>query len=353
MPAKKKRNSYPRQGCGEATTPLGCVVETTPKKRARTQPLINHRISNALLQRSHLLERNVLPAVDLHYVIDRRLNHTDFAWKLRSTAIGTPLAFYSLDSRLNPKNQGLVVQCPYGLGDGKRRKLLKEVRERILSQDEDKKRRTSLAVLKRANMVKMRAQFGGMRYALVEALDGNSYMVLANLPGHDNVANKLAQLKARIVPLLHHFRIELKELKEIVGQCLRGRIFTNKETLSEGARVAARIELRVRQFTDLEKVRSDRDLVITLIHELAHAITPIDVKYTKGRGKLKVSHGPLFWENVMKIAQVASETEDPTDSQSNSGEEGRARRPIFCIKNEREFRNKIEREDSIWDDGEE
>jgi len=139
-----------------------------------------------------------------------------------------------------------------------------------------------------------------------------------------------------------------------------------------GARVAARIELRVRQFTDLEKVRSDRDLVITLIHELAHAITPIgkcydalhlggayicslvaDVKYTKGRGKLKVSHGPLFWENVMKIAQVASETEDPTDSQSNSGEEGRARRPIFCIKNEREFRNKIEREDSIWDDGEE
>jgi len=180
MPAKKKRNSYPRQGCGEATTPLGCVVETTPKKRARTQPLINHRISNALLQRSHLLERNVLPAVDLHYVIDRRLNHTDFAWKLRSTAIG------------------LVVQCPYGLGDGKRRKLLKEVRERILSQDEDKKRRTSLAVLKRANMVKMRAQFGGMRYALVEALDGNSYMVLANLPGHDNVANKLAQLKARI-----------------------------------------------------------------------------------------------------------------------------------------------------------
>jgi len=80
-------------------------------------------------------------------------------------------------------------------------------------------------------MVKMRAQFGGMRYALVEALDGNSYMgtssvlfyspalalfgmreeamvtfgsvrsrfvVLANLPGHDNVANKLAQLKARI-----------------------------------------------------------------------------------------------------------------------------------------------------------
>lgn len=31
------------------------------------------------------------------------------------------------------------------------------------------------------------------------------------------------------MPLLVHFNIELKELKEIVTQSLRGRIFTNKE----------------------------------------------------------------------------------------------------------------------------
>jgi hypothetical protein len=66
----------------EASTPEG------RKKRVRTTGLVNHRINNALLERARLIERDVLPAVDLHYVIDRRLNKTDIEWKLRSTAIG-------------------------------------------------------------------------------------------------------------------------------------------------------------------------------------------------------------------------------------------------------------------------
>lgn len=228
-------------------------------------------------------------------------------------------------------------------------------------------------------MVEMRAKYGGMRYTTVQTrFDGSTYAVLGNLPGHRDVAEKLAELKARIVPLLERFNVELKELKEIVSQSLRGRIFTNKDAMPQDGCITARIDLRVRQFTNLEKIRSDRGLMITLIHELAHAITPTDVKQVKGRGKVKVSHGPLFWENVMKIAKVASQIEDPTCDRSGAtashgeecGEGGEGerraeaeeaerekddrgkRKPImiFELTDELEFRDKVEKEDSLSDE---
>jgi hypothetical protein len=102
------------------------------------------------------------------------------------------------------------------------------------------------------------------------------------------------------------------------------------------------------------------------------------VKQVKGRGKVKVSHGPLFWENVMKIANVASQIEDPTCDRSGAtashgdacgeGEEGERRaeageaerekddrgkrKPImiFELTDELEFRDKVEKEDSLSDE---
>jgi hypothetical protein len=87
---------------------------------------------------------------------------------------------------------------------------------------------------------------------------------------------------------------------------------------------------------------------------------------------VKVSHGPLFWENVMRIAKVASQIEDPTCARSDTecaegeeverraeaeeaerekGDRGK-RKPImiFELTDELEFRDKVEKEDSLSDE---
>jgi hypothetical protein len=46
---------------------------------------------------------------------------------------------------------GLVLQCPFGLGEVQRRKLIEDVRSRILGQSKDKKQRTTLSVLKKVD----------------------------------------------------------------------------------------------------------------------------------------------------------------------------------------------------------
>jgi hypothetical protein len=92
---RKMENTKEEDQCGEpANTGAAsescadptCDAGGTAKRARRT--LVNHRISKALLERARLVERDVLPGVALHYVIDRRLNQTDIEWKLRSTAIG-------------------------------------------------------------------------------------------------------------------------------------------------------------------------------------------------------------------------------------------------------------------------
>jgi hypothetical protein len=91
---RKMENTKEEDQCGEPAN-TGAASEScadpncdagTAKRARRT--LVNHRISKALLERARLVERDVLPGVALHYVIDRRLNQTDIEWKLRSTAIG-------------------------------------------------------------------------------------------------------------------------------------------------------------------------------------------------------------------------------------------------------------------------
>lgn len=139
--------------------------------------------------------------------------------------------------------------------------------------------------------------------ALVKSgVDGANYLV-RNLPDKHDAADRLAEVRARVLKLMQHFRQTLKS-NQIASDILKNfdaepERFSESEadsshtsyTLNKGEKMY----VCLRQKNDSQELVNINVLTFVTLHELGHI------------GTREIGHTPLFWNNFAWILKQAEE----------------------------------------------
>lgn len=134
------------------------------------------------------------------------------------------------------------------------------------------------------------------------AVDGANYLV-RNLPDKHDAADRLAEVRARVLKLMEHFRQTLKS-NPIAGDILKNfdaepERFSESEpdsshtsyTLNKGEKMY----VCLRQKNASQELVNINVLTFVTLHELGHI------------GTREIGHTPLFWNNFSWILKQAEE----------------------------------------------